>query len=743
MAFGAEAGMHMNLRSWVYLVGLGLLGLGILLSGTVVPEGSFRPAPAMAQAAQETPPQPILLRQDAPQQPAVPLPAPQQTMFQQDRPRQQEATPPQDMPAEPEEESQPPTGDIEHVSVHPATRKPGTRLAPDAKISTLNIKEMPMQQVARLLSQGTGRQIVVSQGATKTRINTYLEGVTIEEALRAICQTNALWFRQDKTDAIITIVTLEEYQKGLQAFPQESVEIVTVLYPDVRAIGEALRRLFSNRVVWNAPDEYRNDPIMDVERALERMDTLADRAQFSLTGGQGSGSSGSSRGSSRSRSSRGSSMYGGSRSSSGMTGNLYGRTGARGEGPTVEDVERKVTPEALAARLAEKAGDEKGADKSGEDRVLQPGVVYISAFKGTNDLMLRSSDPDSIKEVIQVIKRLDKPTPQVLLEVKVLDITLDDNEACGVDWLFQAGDASGGRSTGINPTNFGTDFATISKPNSSLVPQGTGMDPRTAVLQIVTDSVSARIQMLQDRGRLVTLATPNLCVADGEASRVFVGTETTILKSVEVQQDTTGGNNPVVTRSVSPETDRQNIGTTLLITPRIHADRTTTIRLVQEDSELGIIQTIVFGQDEEGNDQSFQSQDVETRSVTTTVVASDGKISAIGGLIREKAYQRDVGVPGLMNIPVVGALFKTSFKEKERHELLVLVRPFVLLAPGEAECVTQDLMHRLSEHPSACGDIPAMRIGESAFTIVNETLYQVPKQAFDGIKREASVWTTE
>ncbi len=644
-------------------------------------------------------------------------------------------------------EAGPATSHIPHVLGGAPVRAPGT--VSSGKIAALNIKDMTMQQVARMITQGTGQQVVVSKGAADTRVSAYLEAVTVEQALRAICQAHNLWFRQDEATKIITIVTLEEFQKGIQAYPQESVEIITVLYPDVRAVGDALQRLFSNRVVWNPPDDFRNDPIMDVYRALQRMDALADRAQFSLTGEQGVGGYGRGRGYGGSM--HGGSMYGGAMYGGAMYGgSMYGQTGyggrmrgARGEdGRLVEDIEREVAPEALLARLAEMAAASPEG-KPEKEEVLQPGVVYISAFIGTNDLMLRSSDPDSIKEVVEVIKKLDKPTPQVLLEVKVLDITLDDEEAYGVDWLFQGGDLSGGRSTGINRTGFGTDFASILSPNSNLVPQGTGMDPRTAVLQVVTNDVLARIQMLQDRNRLVSLATPNLCVADGEASRVFVGTETTVLKSVEIQQDTTGGNNPVVTRSVSPETDRQNVGTTLLITPRIHADRTTTIRLVQEDSQLGEIQTIVFGQDEQGNDQSFQSQDVETRSVTTTVVASDGKISAIGGLIRESVHHRDVGVPGLMNAPVVGSAFKTTLKDRQRHELLVLIRPFVLLAPGEAEPVSKDLMQRLSEHPSAANDIPALRIGESAFMVVNENMYQAPKQAFDAVKHEAAVWPTE
>jgi len=96
-----------------------------------------------------------------------------------------------------------------------------------------------------------------------------------------------------------------------------------------------------------------------------------------------------------------------------------------------------------------------------------------------------------------------------------------------------------------------------------------------------------------------------------------------------------------------------------------------------------------------------------------------------------------------MDLPVAGSVFKTTFKDAKRHELLVLIRPFVLLAPGETEPVSQDLMQRLSEHPSAAGDIPPLRIAEGAFMVVNENMYEVPRKAFNAIKCEARVWSTE
>jgi hypothetical protein len=66
----------------------------------------------------------------------------------------------------------------------------------------------------------------------------------------------------------------------------------------------------------------------------------------------------------------------------------------------------------------------------------------------------------------------------------------------------------------------------------------------------------------------------------------------------------------------------------------------------------------------------------------------------------------------------------------------------VLLAPGEGGQTTQCFLQRLSEHPSAHGIIPPLRIGEGSFNVVNERIYDVPKEAFQSLKHQARPWST-
>jgi type II secretory pathway component GspD/PulD (secretin) len=596
-------------------------------------------------------------------------------------------------------------------------------------IASLNIKRMALGDLTRLLSRGCGRNIVVSDDAAKKPVTIYLRNVTVTDAVRAICDANKLWYKEREPSGLLMIVTMEEYKAGLGAFAQDSLKVITLRYLDTRDAGDALKRLFRDRVAWTRPDDDEGDSTEMMERALERMDLMARRGETAndrATSGSESGNyrSGDYRFTNAEREFR-------RLAGSGRTTTSQAETAWRQERTQPED--RFTEAELLAAREALQAAGARPDERLGG----RPGVVYLSSVAGTNRLALRSSDPKAIEEVAAVVQELDKPKPQVLLEVKVLNLRLDDDERYGIQWLFQSGDVSGGFSTGINSGTLGSEFGQIQRPGADLAPRGAGLDPRGMVLSVVTDNIAARLQLLMDKGRVTSLATPNLCVADNEASRVFIGDEITVLTDLEVRSQFNETGNLVRT-DINPSTERRNVGTTLVITPTIHADRTATIRLAQEESAAGELREIYSF---EG--QSFKSQDITQRAVTTTVIAQDGQITAIGGLVRERVSDRRIGIPFLMDMPFLGAAFRTTIKARERHELLFLVRPFILLAPGEAEKVSQDFLERISLHPSTADDLPSLGVGADEFSRLAPESIQKTRNALDGIRRRARIWPME
>jgi general secretion pathway protein D len=562
---------------------------------------------------------------------------------------------------------------------------PAREEAAQARIQSVFVRDMALRDFAELMTRGCEAdwKVLVSEQAGDKRISFYLSDTGIEETLRSICATYGLWYRRSPRSDIVQIVTMEEYRQGLNLYADEAVEVVPVMYPAPEEIGDALARLFQDRVVWDPPPEDISDDMPRIESALDRMDTIADRATLVDSADLGGTTTGyRDRYDDASYRRRSDDAWG-------RTDRYGGRFGRATEEQTVEDVVEQQQ-RALDAQQAA-----RGMPEDIGGRNDRPGLVYISASPSANALILRSSDAASVDTIKTVIRQLDKPKPQVLLEVRVLDIQLGDEEARGVDWLFQQGPSSdgimlsGGRSTGITAEP-GNEIR--SSDPATLVPQGTGIDPLAAVFNVVSADVRARVQFLQDEQRIRSLATPSLLVADNEASRIFIGSEVTVLEKVEPETTFVGTENPQQVTTYNVTSPRERIGTTLLITPKIHADRTVTIRLLQEETQLGSRRTIEYGQT--AMDQ-FTSQDIEERSVTTTVLAKDNHAVAIGGLIRERDEERKTGVPLLMHIPLLGELFKRTTLSETRSELLVLIRPRVLLAPGEGETASREAMEKV------------------------------------------------
>jgi general secretion pathway protein D len=101
--------------------------------------------------------------------------------------------------------------------------------------------------------------------------------------------------------------------------------------------------------------------------------------------------------------------------------------------------------------------------------------------------------------------------------------------------------------------------------------------------------------------------------------------------------------------------------------------------------------------------------------VATTIVGSNGKISAVGGLIRESQETRESGIPILKDIPWLGAFFKSMFVKRFEPNRIVLMRPYILSVPGEEETLSREMLDRLSAHPSAHDNFPSLGVGTEQF----------------------------
>ena len=522
------------------------------------------------------------------------------------------------------------------------------------------VREAPVEYAMWVLSNAWGRHIVVTDAAKAISARVFLQNIDCMSALKAICRAHGLWYREDPDSGVIYVETLEEYVGNASRDSHKFVDVVTVVYPRAEDIAASLEQVFNDMVVYNAPEEDDGDPASDIDRALDRMDQLSDRATMVEDDAASSGGSSSRR----------------SRRNSNLTGLDNVRDYYR-------DMDRLNRDNATIVS--------EGAD--GEPRAASPSVVFVAVARDVNAILLRSSDQATLRQVREVIAKLDRPKPQVLLEVRILALDITDEKDRQLDLLFgsEGGSPIKGGFVG------GYDNGPIGGLTTAMDTLGT-FNSNAAAIQYLSEKLSMRLKWLDSNGKVRRLATPNLMVSDYEASRIFVGKETSIILSVETSTTFTGTETATPTTSTSAEIDRTDIGTTLVITPKIHADGTCTIRILQENAEEGPSKNMSYGPEAERIE--YQTTDVIKQSIVSTIVAKSGETLALGGLVSTIDEETTARVPFLADIPWIGPLlFERENKTKTIEELIVLVRPHVILSPVDAQRVSHGFYESIDADP--------------------------------------------
>ncbi len=544
------------------------------------------------------------------------------------------------------------------------------------KLKSLMLREAPMGYAAWLIGETWGKHIVVNKEAKEVEVSILLDNIGCKNALRAVCYANGLWFQEDPESGIIYVETIQDYVEGSRLNKRNFINVIPVVYPNAEDLASSIADLFHSQVYYVQPDEDNGNPSYLMDQAFERMEKMVNMSTVI----DDNFSSNSSSSSSRNSRERGSSNI--------------------GELERIRELEHAA-----------------GVSVGGEPQKVHPGIVYISVDKSSNSILLRSSDNNSLTQVKGIIAKLDRPKSQVLLEVRVLSLDVTDEKARAIDLIFNDGTSSFGFANGLvnlPPVTPNGDIAI--GQIGGLARLGKGFDSRSAVFQTVNDKVQSRVEFLDAAGKIKSIATPSLMVADSEASRVFVGTESTILTGVDVESNTTNGDNPVITITKDPETERRDIGTTLVITPKIHSDKSVTIRVMQEHAAQGLTRTVVYGDTDAG--QAFETTDIKKETIASTVVGKSGELLALGGLISESVETKNERIPFLSEMPILGKLFEREYKDVKESELVVLIRPYVILSPDDAEKLSSDFVKNTVTH-SAISDGSLKTNGENPLRLKN------------------------
>ena len=291
------------------------------------------------------------------------------------------------------------------------------------------------------------------------------------------------------------------------------------------------------------------------------------------------------------------------------------------------------------------------------------GSIMIDEY--SNSLIIHATRSD-IKKVMPIIRRLDQPTLQVLIEAHIVEAEANTGKELGVQWGglgTQDTDKGKSISVGGNMAEFGntldegytpTDGNIVNLPLSA-ASAGTGMTLGVMAQELGSYVLYTQLLALEEEGKLNILSKPSITTLDHRKAVIKSG------RQVPYQT--------VVNDEVSIEWKEAVIK--LEVTPHIVNDKIVRLEIVTHKDELD------FENDVGGNPI------VITKNAETNVMLFDGQTTVIGGLNKEKESEKESGVPGLRKTPGLGWLFKSIDNSKEMEELLIFITPRILKGATE------------------------------------------------------------
>ncbi|MEO0446667.1 MAG: hypothetical protein AAF191_11395 [Verrucomicrobiota bacterium] len=542
-----------------------------------------------------------------------------------------------------------------------------------AELDLIELSGVPLALAVRAISDQTGFRFAPSSEAHSLPVNLYLRDVNVAEAMDTLVLTHQLYMSDVPGAQIFRLHTAQEFARNAGSFRDERTHVFTLKYPNARDIAIAIGDLFGDRVRLASqlggegePGEYLTE---DLEQRMERFDVIDARGQgFGIdSGGQGSSAS-------RSLISRfnNSSFSGNSRSFRNQTRQRTAPQGGRTDFENAQlTVEDGLSPEEIAAL---EAGDQQVI----EETLRASADIFVTVIDRLNKVMVRTLDERTMQEIADLIEALDVPTPLVLLEVKILEITLDRGLDTAFDWSFQEGNGSG--------------FFLHTGP----LPLGGG----DLVFQYLSGAFEAQIRLLQRANKLTTLGKPMLLTANNEVSRLFIGEEVPLNRNFQGGETVVTDGGSVITGS-NTDVEFRPVGSTLLITPNINDDRTVTLRVLQEESRVVEDGAEVLVPNQGGGFSNTTIDTVASQTASGTFVARDRETIAVGGMITERLESRRSQIPILGDIPIAGRLARNQQVNRERTEIVLLLTPHIIKTPGEGGVISRELIQKSSFHPNA------------------------------------------
>ena len=250
------------------------------------------------------------------------------------------------------------------------------------------------------------------------------------------------------------------------------------------------------------------------------------------------------------------------------------------------------------------------------------------------------TDEDTNKQIDKIVKELDKPVPQVLIKVLFLEVTHKKDIDFGAEATYKHSNTSG------------TDLQNI----YSLF----GVPATGGFYKILDEDLDVVIRAIANTSKLEVLSRPSVLARNNQLATITVGEEVPFITNSRIT-DTGGTINTI---------EYRDIGIILNVTPHITPERLVELDVSPEIStRTG--DTVPIS-------ETVNAEVIAKRSASTQVVVDDGRTVVIGGMMADQATETVHKIPILGDIPLLGAAFSRTIRDKTKTELLIFLTPHVV-----------------------------------------------------------------
>ena len=275
--------------------------------------------------------------------------------------------------------------------------------------------------------------------------------------------------------------------------------------------------------------------------------------------------------------------------------------------------------------------------------ILTEGRGTISVDERNNQIIM-TDVAEKIQKAKETVKQIDKVTPQVIIEARIVEVSDSFSREFGTQWSIAGTkqDALGG--------TLGYDMSATNPPSQGV--GGSAGQIGIEFSRLIGDQfrvLDARLMASESEGAVKIISAPKILTLDNKPAKIKQGLAYPYNK-LDADGNTT--------------TEWKDIALELEVTPHVTPDSRITMKITIKNNEIGEIIN---------NETSFT-----TKEAYTELLVDDGDTIIIGGIRKTRKATGESGVPFLNQIPVVGWLFKTKQKTDEKQELLIFIAPRIV-----------------------------------------------------------------